>query len=122
VLKTYITAAAAISYTREVEAFRRLQQKGGDTGIIGFHGSFTRGDSYHVLLEYADKGTLEDYFEKETPPVDPEEIINFWEALFKILDALSRIHQINPDGTGGPHIFHGYVTLPQALTRTNLFG
>jgi serine/threonine protein kinase len=110
VLKTYITAAAATSYAREVEAFRRLQQQGGDTGIIGFHGSFTRGDSCHVLLEYADKGTLEDYFEKETPPVDPEEIINFWEALFKILDALSRIHQINPDRAGGPHIFHGYVT------------
>ena len=109
-LKTYITAAAATTYAREVEAFRRLQKQGGDTGIIGFHGSFTRGDEHHVLLEYADKGTLEDYFKNETPPVDPEEIINFWKALFKILDALSRIHNTIRGGAGGPHI--GYVTSP----------
>lgn len=109
-LKTYITAAAATTYAREVEAFRRLQQQGGETGIIGFHGSFTRGDEHHVLLEYADKGTLEEYFKKETPPVDPEEIINFWEALFKILDALNRIHRTDTDGAGGTHI--GYVTSP----------
>lgn len=109
-LKTYITATAAITYAREVEAFRRLQQQGKNTGIIRFHGSFTRGDEHHVLLEYADKGTLEEYFQNEIPPVDPEEIINFWEALFKILDALSRIHRANTDGAGGNYM--GYVTSP----------
>lgn len=110
-LKTYFPSTAANSYAREVEAFRRLQQDGGETGIIGFHGSFTRGDTHNVLLEYADKGTLEDYFQKEIPPVEPEEIIQFWEALFKVIDALRRIHQTHPDG--GAFIFHGYVILPR---------
>jgi hypothetical protein len=53
---------------------------------------------------------LEAYFMNETPPVDAEEIINFWEALFKILDALRRIHQTSTDEAGGRHI--GYVTSP----------
>jgi serine/threonine protein kinase len=103
-----------------VEAFRRLQQYGHTSGIIGFHGSFTRGDTHNVLLEFADKGTLEDYFRTQIPPVDPEDIINFWQALFKILDALRHIHQL--DGTGGPLIFHGYVTPPRHVPApANLF-
>jgi serine/threonine protein kinase len=114
VLKTYFTTAAEKHYNAEVEAFRRL---GSNPSIIGFYGSFTRGDTYNVLLEYADKGTLEEYFYKVIPPVDPDEIINFWQALFKIIDALRRIHQVNPDGNGGPPlIFQGYVILPRHLS------
>ena len=110
-LKTYFTTQAERYYNREVEAFRRLHQQGHKTGIIGFYGSFTRGDTYNVLLEYADQGTLEDYFRNQTPPVDPEDTINLWQALFKIIDALRRIHEVSSaaDGTESPLIFHGYV-------------
>ena len=121
VLKIYFATEAAKYYNREVDAFRRLQQHGPHSGIIGFHGSFTRGDTHNVLLEYADKGTLEKYFLTQIPPVHPEQIINFWQALFKLLDALSRIHEVDRT-TGGPLIIHGYVTLPRHfLCRLTFF-
>jgi hypothetical protein len=111
VLKTYFGTDAATYYNSEVGAFRSLQQNGPNSGIVGFHGSFTRGDTYNILLEYADKGTLEDYFRQKNPPVESEEIITFWQALFKLVDALRRIHQ--EDGAAGPPLFQGYVFLPR---------
>jgi len=87
-----------------VTAFRRL---GNNQNIIGFRGSFTRGDTCNVLLEHADKGTLEDYFQKERVPKNGEDIILFWEGLFKIIDALRRIHEVEPSMPNGPQIFQG---------------
>jgi len=75
--------------------------------IIGFYGNFTRGDSYNILLEYADEGTLESYFEKQAPPRDGEEVIKFWERLFKMIDALRGIHEVEPTTARGPQIFQG---------------
>jgi hypothetical protein len=104
VLKTYFTSDAEKYYNTEVGAFRVIGQ---NSSIIGFRGSFTRGDTYNMLLEYADKGTLEDFFRTEDPPTDGEEIIQFWQALFQIIDALRRIHEVKSDGTGGPRVFQG---------------
>lgn len=106
-MKTYFTNEAESYYNTEVAAFRHL---GINPSIIKFHGSFARGDNYNVLLEYADKGTLADYFKNEMPPSDGDEIIRFWEAMFKLLDALRRIHEVGADDTDGPRVFQGYVT------------
>jgi hypothetical protein len=106
VLKTYFTSDAEKYYNTEVGAFRVI---GPNSSIIGFRGSFTRGDTYNVLLEYADKGTLEDFFRTQDPPTDGEEIIQFWEALFQIIDALRRIHEVKSDGISGPPVLSGYA-------------
>jgi serine/threonine protein kinase len=105
-MKTYFTSEAERYYTTEVAAFRHL---GPNPSVIKFYGSFARGDSYNVLLEYADKGTLADYFKNESPPSEGEEIIRFWEAMFKLIDALRRIHEIGSDDSDGPRVFQGYV-------------
>jgi serine/threonine protein kinase len=108
VLKTYNTSEAENHYNAECAAFRHLKP---NPSIIGFHGSFIRGDTYNILLEYADKGTLEDYFEKEVPPTEGEEIIEFWASLFSILHALYQIQNVIPEGGDSPRIFEGYVAL-----------
>ncbi|TVY91861.1 Serine/threonine-protein kinase [Lachnellula willkommii] len=104
VLKTYFTKDAERYYQTEVAAFGKLRF---NPNIIRFYGNFTRGDSYNILLEYADEGTLERYFEKQAPPRDGEEVINFWERLFKIIDALRGVHEVEPTTAGGPQIFQG---------------
>jgi hypothetical protein len=77
--------------------------------LIAFHGSFQQCGTYNVLLEYADCGTLEDYFAKTYPPSSGEDIITFWERLFNVIKALSKIHDVRPPkGAGGPDIFQGY--------------
>lgn len=112
-MKTYFTSEAEIYYNTEVAAFMNI---GVTSNIIKFHGSFTRGDSYNVLLEYADKGNLADYFKNESPPSEGEEIIQFWEAMFMLIDALRRIHQVGPGDSDEPGVFQGYVTtLPNAI-------
>jgi serine/threonine protein kinase len=104
VLKEYFTSNAKQIYKAEVNAFRRL---GPASSIIAFRGSFIRGDSFNVLLEYADKGSLEDYFRTVQPPADGEQIIQFWEALSEIVGALMKIHGVKPDDTGQGRVFQG---------------
>lgn len=111
-MKTYFTTEAKNYYHTEVAAFRHL---GLNPNIIRFHGSFTRGDSYNVLLEYADKGTLAEYFQKESPPSEGEEIIKFWETMFELIDALRRIHEVGSDASEWPGVFQGYVVALQQL-------
>jgi serine/threonine protein kinase len=103
-MKSYFTSEAERYYNTEVAAFRHL---GPNPSIIKFHGSFSRGDSYNVILEYADQGTLADYFKNEPPPSEGEEIIRFWEAMFRLLDALRRIHEVVSDEPDGPRVFQG---------------
>ncbi|KAF4628548.1 hypothetical protein G7Y89_g9603 [Cudoniella acicularis] len=105
VLKTYFTSDAKVYYDNEVTAFRRL---GSNPNIIGFCGSFIRGKTFNVLLEYADKGTLEQFFKREKVPTDGGEVIQFWERMFKVIDALECIHEVVPSLPNGPQIFQGW--------------
>jgi len=77
--------------------------------VIGFYGSYRQGISYNVILEYANKGTLEEYFRVTAPPVKGEDIINFWTGLFKIIKGLKSIHDIELRGIEGPQVLHGYI-------------
>jgi serine/threonine protein kinase len=78
--------------------------------IIKFHGSYTHGNDFNILLEYADKGTLEEYFQRQTPPNRSGDIIKFWDGLFQLIKAVKTIHS-----------FSGFVTNPAELgSLTNL--
>ena len=61
--------------------------------IIGFHGSFTRHGQYHLILEYADLGTLKDFMEQHHPPSKGEDILLFWSRLLGLLMGLQTLHQ-----------------------------
>ncbi len=110
VLKTYRFKDAKDNYESEVRAFRALKA-GGSLGksIIGFHGSYEQDGSYNVLLEYADRGTLEDYLAKTPSPSTAEDIYMFWGSLFNIVKALKLIHNVLGDTPGDPPILQGYV-------------
>ena len=122
VLKTYHTTDAQSYYYSEIDAFRRLQDS--DTpcdNIIGYHGSFIKGDTYNVLLEYADGNgakdengadghTLEHYFQSINPPTSGPDILMFWTRLFDVIQGLRCIHVSGAgdiESADGPPIFQG---------------
>jgi hypothetical protein len=63
-------------------------------GIIRFFGSYIHGPERHILREFADKGTLEELFKRETPPSHGIDIVKFWESLFQVIEALKVIHSV----------------------------
>ncbi len=91
ILKRYLMKDSEYDYRQEVSDFWNLKDS---EGIIGFSGSYTHGDDYNILLEFADKGSLEEYFQKETPPSHDVDIINFWNGLFQLIKALKAIHSM----------------------------
>ena len=91
VLKSYRRKEGEDRYKEEVDGFRSVR----DTdSIIRFHGSYIHGDEFNVLLEFADKGTLEDYFRRETPPTRGVDIIRLWDGLFQLIKGLKAIHSV----------------------------
>lgn len=90
-LKRYPTKEGEADYTKEVNGFRSVKHA---DSIIKFYGSYIHGSDRNVLLEYADRGSLEYFFRKETPPSHGGEIIKFWEGLFSLINGLKAIHSI----------------------------
>jgi hypothetical protein len=59
-----------------------------------FHGSWIHNQTYHMLLEYVDGGTLMDFFRwTEAPSADKDKIL-FWERLLELIKPVLRIHEI----------------------------
>lgn len=104
VLKTYHGDSTETYYQSKVEAFKSLNSS---PSIIPFYGSFTRAGTYNVILEYADKGTLKDLFQREPPPKTINEIIEFWERMLKIFAALQAIHDVEASARNHLGIFQG---------------
>jgi serine/threonine protein kinase len=97
-------------YDKEVGAFRHLKAfNTSNTNIIGFYGSYIHGDTFNVILEFADRGSLARYFRETIPPSSGQDIISFWSSLFEVIPALSSIHDVGADGTDQSAIFQGYV-------------
>ena len=117
VLKTYNTPDAERYYRNEVNGFWNLSRGGGNNpNIIGFYGSFVRNGTFNVLLEYADRGTLAQYFDTVEPPSSGEDILKFWRELSKTLGALTAIQSVQPYDSvmsSASPLFQGY---PSAFT------
>jgi hypothetical protein len=77
--------------------------------MINFFGSFVHGSYYNLLLEYADQGNLEEYFHGVRAPSKVEDITSFWTELFRLIESLVGIHNVQIDDVGDPQIFQGYV-------------
>ncbi|RFU24317.1 hypothetical protein B7463_g12025, partial [Scytalidium lignicola] len=100
-LKRYPSKESRAQYEEEVNGFRSVRNV---DSIIKFYGSFSHGDECNILLEYADRGSLEEYFKNEQPPSRAIDIIKFWASLFQLIKGLKAIHSVreghldvNPD-------------------------
>ena len=91
---------------------------------MAFYGSFKTKGTYNVLLEFADRGTLEDYFHRTRPPSSADDILMFYERFFQVNKALTRIHELKPEkDVKGFDILQGYhshvETLRQRISLTS---
>ncbi len=126
VLKRYRTQDAGKYFENEVNAFRKLRSAGRHPNIIGYHGCFIHNETYNVILELADQGTLEQYFARTPPPTSGEDIIAFWRGILGVISALLSIHGIPYSDYEGPQIFQGYEMKRPCfslleLLKTNFF-
>ena len=83
--------AGESQYKDEVNGFRSVKQ---EESIRSFYGSYVQGEYFHILLQFPDKGTVEDYFQNEAPPSRGPDIIKFWEGLFQLIKGLKTIHSV----------------------------
>src|SRR2546423_9385737 len=110
VLKTYRSKDAKEHYNSEVRAFKALMH--GDSlgkSIIGFYGSYIQDGTYNVLLQYADRGTLEEYLATTPSPTTGEDIYRMWSGVFNLIKALKSIHDVEPINPDDPPILQGYA-------------
>ena len=78
-----------------MEAFRKLHngiEDGSSPNIIGFYTAFKHGSTYHCILEYADRGSLEEYLQKNAPPTDGIDIARLWKRVLGIIRGLKDLH------------------------------
>jgi serine/threonine protein kinase len=112
-LKTYYTQNAKNDYQNEVDVLRKLKPDN-HPNIIHFYGNFKYGETYNVILEHADQGNLEEYFNKIPPPSKLDDIARFWNALFGILKALHSLHMIRAKNVKIDNeeakVLHGFAT------------
>ena len=77
--------------------------------VIAYYGSFVDDGTYNIILEYADRGNLEDFLKTTTEPSTCEDMIEFWDRLCSITHGLALIHR-TPDSTAtGIPVLRGYV-------------
>lgn len=93
VLKTYRAADAEENYKAERDAYMKLRWAGKPSPhIIAYYGGFIHGDSYNIILEYADQGTLEDFMRNTKSPSTIEDTAIFWDRLFGVTHGIMTIH------------------------------
>lgn len=60
--------------------------------VIAYYGSFIDDDTYNIILEYADRGNLEDFMKSTPEPTTETYMIEFWDRLCSISHGLALIH------------------------------
>lgn len=85
-----------VSFNSEVEAFLKLPFKHGSQYVVKYYGSFIQGDTYTIILEYADGGSLLEFYRRERPPKTWDDLRKFWDSMFRLLEALAVIHNVRP--------------------------
>jgi hypothetical protein len=108
ILKRYCVVDAEAYFEAELDAFRSLHLSGsGEGNLTAFYSTFEQHGTYNVLLEFADQGSLVDYFQK-TPPLRPEDIQTFWRNLLDVIKALDAIHKMPAGAANGPRVLQGW--------------
>lgn len=108
VLKTYREAEAQQNYQAEREAYMNLRWDGKPSPhVLDYYGSFVHGNSYNIILEYADQGTLEDFMKLTAPPSTAEDNLLLWDRLFNVAHGIMTIHGNSDFESRTPRILNG---------------
>ena len=113
VLKTYRPAEAEECYKAERDAYMKLRWGAKPSPyIVTYYGGFIHGNSYNIILEYADRGTLEDFMKETDQPASVEDNLRFWDRLSGITHGLLTIHGNTGAANSAYQFLNGYVLYP----------
>ncbi|KAH6672041.1 hypothetical protein B0J14DRAFT_85731 [Halenospora varia] len=90
-LKTYQGRDAEKSWSNEVQTFQKLRDVGSSPNVIGFYTAFKHGSTWHCILEYADRGSLEQYLRLNMPPKDKINIARLWKRVLGLIRGLKDL-------------------------------
>lgn len=114
ILKAYTHPSTAENlYKAEVNAFTKIYNSAPNPiaqrpeNIVDYYGHFVQNNKHCILLEYAQLGNLEMYFEKASPPESAADMLQFWQSMFKLLDGLALIHNLGGPNEGSTTAFLG---------------
>lgn len=65
--------------------------------FLKYYGSFRKGEKAFIMLEYADQGSLLDFFSRNELPLERHELYSLWWSLSKLLFGLEHIHNLEQD-------------------------
>ena len=110
VVKTYRTPDAKTYFDTERYAFQNLRiARRPPPGIIDFYGSFERGHTFNLILEYADSGTLDEHMQQVQAPSSLGDINMFWDRFSDVMRGLMTIHGALDGKSKEAQILLGYV-------------
>ncbi|KAI0891826.1 hypothetical protein F4806DRAFT_481422 [Annulohypoxylon nitens] len=94
-LKAFVSPHARQYYEAELQAFKQLAH-GVDRpeSIIKFFGGVQIGDTYALLLEYADMGDLDFYMRQVSPPTSKSDMNRLWSQVLQLGNALAYQHSM----------------------------
>ena len=123
VMKTYREAEAENNYKTERNAHMKLRWNGNPSPhIIACYGGFVHGNSYNLILEYADGGTLESFMRKTKPPSTIKDVLFFWDRLSDITHGIMCIHQTSRNESSPSQRLNGWVMSPIWYTSPLMLG
>lgn len=108
-LKSYRNQTA---FDEEEWAFRGVSNQ---KGIVQYLGNYSFDEepgnpssrTHNILLEFGELDLVE-FFAETSPPIRNSEIIEFWDSMFKVADALQRFHNLEHKADDGTvKYFHG---------------
>lgn len=115
-LKCYPAKDGPQVYQDNMQAFSHSAKFPTDCNIIQFHSGFqVLGGSQNALFQYADGGTLEEYFGVTPSPSLLEDKIEIWRALFRLLKAVADKRDLRHSNSGDTEDFTRYVLIKSRL-------
>ncbi|KAL0937523.1 uncharacterized protein CTRU02_207254 [Colletotrichum truncatum] len=81
-------------YDNEVDMYSNLDPLGPIDNIMRYYGSYESAGLCTIILEYANGGTLESFFENYPPPNSQTGRELFWASLMNLLVGLEHIHNL----------------------------
>lgn len=61
--------------------------------MIGFYLSFQYKDTFNILLEYAEEGTLEEFYANKPNPTTGQDTYDFWASFLEIVKGITLLHK-----------------------------
>ena len=82
------------AYDAEIKAYRETASTGSPIdSLTRFYFSFTYRDLQCIVLEYADRGNLDQLMKAEKPPQHPSDVLALFRSLLELSQAADRVHK-----------------------------